>query len=493
MSLLGIDVGTTGVKVTAYAVDGRLLASAYREYAVQSPRPHTAELDSSAVLQHVLDAIAATAAATGEDAVTALCVSSMGEAMTPVARDGTVLGSAILHVDPRGEECVERLRERIGQERFYAINPNVLGVNYSAPKLCWRRDHEGDLYARADRFLLWGDLVGVALGCEAVTSPSLANRTLLMDIRREDWSDELLEATGIEREKLPRIVPAGTVAGEVSASAAARCGLRAGVRVVVGGHDQALNALGAGAIDPGQSVCGIGTVECTTPVYDHIPPAGTMLRYGLNVEHHVLPDRYVSFLYNQAGSLVRWFRDTFAAADRRGAGAGEDLYAALFAEMPPRPADVLVVPQFEMTGPPHFAPGGRGTIHGLHADTSRGEILRAILEGETFYFVELLDALHSLGIDTSEFLATGGGAKSDAWLQLKSDILNTPFARPVNTECGTAGAAILAGLGTGVYASANEATEQFVRIERRFEPRQAMHEAYRERYARYRELCGRLG
>ena len=535
MSLLGIDVGTTGCKAAAFSAEGACLASAYREYAAAPRADGRVELDAARVLALVFETIAEVAARTAADPATALAISSMGEAMTPVAADGTVLGASILMSDPRGADLLEPVVAAVGRERFYDINPNILGPNYSLPKLLWLRRDEAALYARAWKFLLWGDLVAFALGGDPLTSYSLANRTLLFDIRREDWSDELLAASGIDRAKLPRPVASGTVAGTVSDAVAARLGLPRGIRIVVGGHDQCTNSLGAGIAEAGRAACGIGTFECITPTYGRIPggaenvyenrlgpvapppsavelrqgrssPAegappraaephtahtlSEMRRRGLNVEHHVLPGLYVSFIYNQAGSLLRWFRDTFARADRDRLAPGEDIYDLLAREMPAEPSRVLVLPTFEMTGPPEFIPNPTGLIAGLRMGTSRGDILKAIMEGATFYFVESLEALRAMGIDTSEFIATGGGARSDLWLQVKADILGIPFIRPRITEGSLLGAAILAGLATGVYGSPAEGVVRFVHRDKVFTPDPARHREYRERYEKWRELYG---
>ena len=488
MSLLGIDVGTTGCKAAAFSTDGKCLAMAYREYSTVYPKPGQVELDSRAVLEQVWDAVTEVSAQTHSDPVTALSVSSIGEAMTPVSMDGQVLDNCILMFDNRGTEYSQKLAEQIGQEDFYDINPNILGPSYSLPKLMWLRDNQPELYERADKFLLWGGLVVFALGCEPLSSYSLANRTLLFDIRQEDWSDKLLELTDIQRSKLPKCVPSGTAAGTVSNKMAERLGLPKGVQVVVGGHDQCCNSLGAGIYKEGRAVCGIGTLECITPTYDHIPETKTMLTNGLNVEHHVLAGLYVSFIFNQGGSLVRWFRDTFASGDKKLVDANTDIYEVLTAEMPADPTRLLVLPYFEVTGPPGFVSDASGAIVGLKMHTKRGEILKSIMECETFYFLKSLDALKAMNIDTTEFIATGGGAKSDVWLQIKADILGVPFVRLANTECSVAGAAMLAGLASGVYKKPSEAVQGFVKRERVFEPNLNRNKAYGEKYELYRQL-----
>ncbi len=488
MSLLGIDVGTTGVKAAAFDFSGRPLADAYREYPTLRRRPDWAELDSAAVVRQLKAAIAEVAAATKADPIAALAISAMGEAATPVDRRGQILGRCILSSDARGAEYAQLLGERFGREGLFRINPNILSAAYTMPKLCWLRDHEPELYRRADRFLLWDGMAAAALGCAPFVSFSHANRTLLFDVHREDWSDALLEAAGLDRAKLPRCLPAGTLAGEVSAETAAELGLPPGVKVVVGGHDQCCNALGAGIAAAGRAVDGIGTYECITPVYDRIPAADAMLAAGLNVEHHVVPGLFVSFLFNQAGSLVRWFRDTFAA-DRKDE---PDIYESLGAEMPAAPTRLFVLPCFEPTGAPDFIGDASGVILGLRASTGRGEILKAIMEGATYYFAEALGRLERLGIDASELIATGGGARSDAWLQIKADVYGVPLVRSEYTECGLLGAAVVAGAAVGILPSLADGAARFAARGREFLPDAARHAIYRERLDFYKELLPHL-
>ncbi|MCD4770508.1 MAG: hypothetical protein K8R35_10125 [Bacteroidales bacterium] len=489
MSLLGIDIGTTGCKAAGFSRDGRSIAVAYREYRKLSLPTGHAEIDSRTVLSNIWDCIAEVGGGTKHDPIEALSISSLGEAMTPVTKERTVIGNSILCSDIRGEEYIQQIKRHISPEEFYEINPNILGPNYSLPKLLWMKEHKPDIYNRAYKFLLWADLVVYMLGGDAVTSYSLANRTLLFDIHKEEWSHRLLEAVGIEEDKLPGLVASGSDAGIISDKMAQALNLPNNVRLIVGGHDQCCNALGAGALEQGKTVCGMGTFECITPVYNSISTqTGLFQDNGLNIEHHIVSDRYVSFLYNQSGSLVKWYRDTFAMADKQLMPEGQDIYYSLFAEMPPGPSNVLVLPHFEMTGPPGFITDSSGVILGLKTSTQRGGILKAILECATFYFVESLDALKNIGIESSEFAATGGGAKSDAWLQIKADILGVPFRRLEQPECGLVGAAMIAGTAINTWGSYEQAASACVHSGAIFDPNEKMHSYYKEKYERYREL-----
>jgi xylulokinase len=490
MSLLGIDCGTTGCKAGIINAEGRFLALAYREYEIVRPQPDWAEMDSRAVWQKVNEVIAEVAQAARHDPVTALSITSMGEAITPVSAERAILGNCLLMVDARGEEYAAALAVRPGRERLHAINGNVLGTAYSAPKLAWVRDHQPDLFRRADRFLLWAGLVGYLLGGEPATDRSLANRTLLFDLHTGDWSPELLAAMGIPLDKLPRVVPSHSVIGQVDDQLADELGLARGVKIIAGGHDQCCTALGAGVVKPGRAVYGIGTFLCVTPVYDVLPPSSIMLDAGMNIEHHVVPGLYVSFLYNgTGGSVLRWIRDTMACAEHVQARArGVDVYDQLMAELPAKPTNLIVLPHFAPCGPPTFDDRSSGVIAGLKLGTSRGELIKGILEGVTYYFAEGLGLIARAGLQVNEFRATGGGAKSDAWLQLTADILGQPIVRLQVSECGVLGAAILAGVGSGVFSSAAETVEAFVHITRTCEPSLSTHALYRERLERYQQL-----
>ena len=484
MSMLGIDVGTTGCKAGAFSSSGKCIHLAYREYPTAYPRQGWAELDAPYVWTQVQETISEAAAATKADPIRALCVSSMGEAATPVNKNRDILGSSILSSDVRGGDYIDALRREMSQEEFYQINPNVLTPSYTLPKLQWLKEHRPELYHAADYFLLWGGLVEFLLGADPFISYSHANRTLLFDIHKQDWSDKLLAISGLDRAKLPCCLPSGTIAGTVSDSIAMKLGLPPGIKIVVGGHDQCCNALGAGIAQAGRAVDGIGTYECITPVYQGLPDPGKMLAQGLNMEHYVIPNHYVSFLFNQAGSLLRWFRDTFAAGER----SDPEIYRRLDAEAPGAPTHLLVLPYFEPTGSPGFCADASGVIVGLKMSTTRGEIYKALLESITYYFAQAITQLKALGIDTSEFIATGGGAGSDLWLQIKADILDVPYTRLAQTHCSVAGAAMIAGMAIGQLPGVADAVPRFVQRTKTFYPRAEHHRVYQERLERYGQL-----
>ena len=502
MSLLGIDAGTTGCKAAVFSETGQQLAIAYEEYDIAHPHPGWDELDAVEVWGKIKQTIgrvtaavrdAGAASAVGADPIRALAVSSMGEALVPVRTspggDRCILGPSILLSDSRGAEYLPRLRRELSDERLYAINGNTLGNHYSLTKLMWIREHQPERYAAADKFLPWSSFVGFMLGADPIVDYTLANRTLLFDLAGGDWSPELLAWGGIARAKLPATVPSGTVIGQVARRIAGELGLSPGIPIVAGSHDQCANAVGCGAIREGLAVCGMGTFLCITPVFTERRPPDAMVPRGLNTEHHAAPGKYVSFIWNQGGILVKWYRDTFAAAEHRQArAAGRDVYPELFAELPPGPSGLMVLPHFTATGTPEFVTDTCGIIAGLRIETPRGAILKGILEGTTFYLKACVETLPAAEIPIHEYRATGGGSKSDAWVQLCADILGQPFARPQVTEAGALGAAIMAGVGAGVFASYEAGVAAMVRLERHFEPNAQQQRLYAAWFERYRPL-----
>ncbi|GAK60943.1 xylulokinase [Candidatus Vecturithrix granuli] len=488
MSLLGVDVGTSGCKSVVFSETGTILASAYQEYDFQAAQPGWAELDSNEVWENIQQTIHAAASQTTSDPIKAVCASSCGEAVVPVSEDRQILGASLLNFDVRGLDYVNELRHKFDAETFYQVNGNTIGNNYTLPKLLWIRDHQPELYARTYKFLHWGSFVPFMLGSEPSIDFSLANRSLLFDLERETWSETIAQQTDIDLTKLPVTVPSGTVIGAVDSKIARQLGLPPNIPIVAGAHDQCSNAVGCGVIKEGFAMYGMGTFICIVPVFHQRKDPQLMLERGLNTEHHAAPGAYVSFIYNDGGSLVKWFRDTFARLDKqRAQQEGYEVYDHLFAEMPERQSKVMVLPHFSVTGPPQFLTDSCGLMAGLKLETSRGEILKGIIEGATFYIKECVNALPATGTEIQDFRAVGGGSKSDTWIQISADILGRPFIRPKITEAGALGAAIMAGAGCGIFASVQEGVAAMVQLDKAFEPDMKKHEAYQRRFEIYQK------
>ncbi len=494
MSLLGVDIGTTGCKATAFSVEGEILGKAYQEYHFLYPQKGWMELDSQAVWDKIKMVISQVASQTAKDPIKAFSVSSFGEAVTPVSKDRRILGNCIIGFDDRGQEYIPQIEKKISLKRLFAINGNILGHIYTAPKLMWLKEHNPSLYNQTYKFLFWEDLVYYLLGCDAVIDYSLANRSLLFDIHSCDWSDELLNISSLDRAKFAKPIPSGTVIGTISNSIADELGLPKGVKAVTGGHDQCCTALGAGIIKEEVASYGIGTVICITPAFSKMPDLNIMRENNLNIEHHTVPGLFVSFLYNfTGGSALKWFRDTFGENEKVLAKkTGKDPYDILLNQIPEEPTNLLLLPHFAPTGPPLFESKTGGVLAGLTLNTTKGEILKAILEGVTYYFKEGMQCLEEAGIPIREFRPTGGGAKSKKWLQIKADIFGIPFVSLKVTEAGTLGTAILAGIAINEYASLNEAVERLVKTGEIIEPNLEKQKIYQEKFALYKKFFPKI-
>lgn len=494
MSLLGLDLGTIGCKALLFDNKGRRLAKSYREYSMITGHGGVAELDTVSVMNDVRAVIREAAAAAGDDTVEALSVSSMGEAFVPVTRKREILGNSILGFDTRGNEYLGEIRSKISDEKLYAVNGNPVGSNYALTKLLWTARENPELYNKTDYFMMWSGFVLFMLGGRPTCDYALANRTLLFDLPNCSWNTDLAGTLGFDPGKLPELVATGTVVGNMSATVANDLGIKGSPVLVAGSHDQCANALGCGVLDEGTAMYGMGTFHCIVVPFAKRPGADVMLPRGLNTEHHAVPERFVTFIYNQGGILLKWFRDTFLV-EKRDLGivkGGINIYEDLMDEMPPGPSPVLVSPNFSVTGPPDFREDVTGMISGLTLSTTRGDIAKAVLEAVAFYLKENVDNLPA-ELPLKGFRVVGGGSRSEAWVKLLADIFGLPFTRTEENEAGALGAAIIAGVGSGRFADFREGAEALVRLSDTVEPSPEKHAAYARNYSRFKEIQPRFG
>lgn len=487
MSLLGLDVGTTGCKAILFDLEGRVLRQAYREYPLLQPKPGWIELNPEVVWKAVQECIKEVVRESA-DPVSALSTSVLGEAATPIGPDGEPLANSIIGFDRRGVDESRWWDEVIGREELFAITGQPLQQIYTINKLLWWRRNRPDIFRKARKFLCYGDFILQRLGLAPTIDYSMAARTMAFDVHQKRWSEKILERAEIDEGLLPQVRPSGTPVGEISARAAEELGLPRGVVGVVGGHDQPCGALGAGIIRKGKAMYAIGTVECVTLALEHFLPQLSSM--GFACYPHVYPDVFLTLGYNfTGGSLLRWYRDTFAQEEMAEAKKkGVDVYDLILADLPEGPTDLYVVPHFSGTGTPWLDPLAKGAILGLTFDTGKRELVKAILEGVTYEMALNLEYMTKAGVEVEELRAIGGGAKSRAWLQLKADILGRPLSSLNVSEAAGLGAALLAGFGTGVYPSLEEATETIVRAKEVFTPREERVGQYRKRLAIYERI-----
>ncbi len=490
MSLMGLDIGTTGTKANVFNERGELISSAYREYPLLYPRPGWIELDPEQVWDNVRAAVAQAACGAPGDPVRALAISVLGEAAVPVDKHGASLANSIVGFDNRAAELFERWIANVDAAEIMRITGQPPSQMFTIVKLMWIKQHQPDLYRKIHRLLTFGEFAQHKMGLEPRIDYSVAARTMAFDIHRKCYSERVCALAGVSPELFGPAVSTGHVVGKLGVRAASQLGLPAGCLVCAGSHDQPAGALGSGVTEPGVAMDATGTVECFAVAMVEPVVNETMLSNNLACYPHAVPQRYISLAYNfSGGSLFRWARDTFgewekAEAERRSV----DVYQLLTEQMASEPTDVLVLPHFTMAGTPHMDPNPVGAIIGLTLGTTRAQFLRAVLEGISYELKLNLDILASAGVSVREFRAIGGGAKSDFWLQLKADMYGRPVVRLQVAEAASLGMAIVAGVALGIYSSAAQAAQALVVRRETFlpEPRKAAH--YDMMLARYREL-----
>ncbi len=491
MSLIGLDIGTTGCKAIVFAEDGTILAQAAREYGIATPRPGWAEQDAEEVWLLAWSALKEAVAATADDPPTAMALSCQGEAVMPVDDAGRALRSVILGMDTRTTAENRWLADQFGADALFARTGMALHTINTLPKLLWLQRNEPGIWAAADQFLLYEDFFLRRLSGKAVISPCLASRTQMMDLAGGAWATDLLEACMIDTTRLAPIAPLeGGVVGHLRPELVAELGIAGPVALAAGGHDQACAALGSGVISPGTAMVSTGTAEVIEVALEEAVLDPALRDGGISVYRHVVPGRFLAMTLNHSGGLLlRWFRDEFCEPQIASAReTRQDVYELILTGAPEGPTELMVLPHFAGSGTPTLDTASRGAILGLTFATDRPTVAKAILEGLTFELRTNVDLLRRADIPLTSMHAVGGGARSSLWLQLKADICNVPLRVPAVTEAACLGAALLAGMGSGVYRDAADAVQRTVRWQTDIQPAADGMATYDARYALYASL-----
>jgi xylulokinase len=491
MSLIGLDIGTTGCKAILFDEDGGILSQASREYAIFTPQPGWAEQDAERVWALAWDALKQAVSRNPGEPPKAMALSVQGEAVIPVDRDGRALRCAILGMDTRTGEENRRLVAQFGARELFSRTGMPVHTINTLPKLLWLQRQEPQIWSQAHQFLLYEDFFLRRLSGQATISHCLASRTQMYELAAGAWADDILGPCGIDRERLARLAPAGQgPVGALRRDLATELGLRGELLLASGGHDQACAALGSGITRDGLAMVSTGTAEVVEVAMQR-PVLGDRLRDGgISVYRHVVPGLYLAMTLNHSGGLLlRWFRDTFCQADLEQARrTGKDAYDLLLAGAPSGPTSLMVLPHLAGSGTPTLDTSSKGAILGLTFATDRASLAKAILEGLTFELRINLDLLRASGIPVRQLHAVGGGARSPLWLQLKADICRTSLRVPQVTEAACLGAALLAGVACGVYPDLDTAVSRTVRLSRHVTPDERSATAYQERFETYTQL-----
>lgn len=485
MAVIGLDIGTSGVKSTLFDDEARIIGHAYREYDLIGEAEGRYELDPR-VLWEKTQEVLALSVKDRDCEVEAICVTSMGESFVCLDERDRVLCNTMIYMDPRGAEECEEFRALYSDEEILGKCGQFVDRMFAVYKLRWMRKHMPEVLEKTRRICFIADYTTYMLGGEFQCDYSLAARSAMFNVFDKRWIDAHVEFSTLPASALPTPVPGGSVVGEIAPEIAARLGLRGRAKLIVGGHDQILAALGSGAWESGDIANGMGTVDCITAVMarEQLDPA-EMMRYNFPIVPYLDSGNYVTYAFNMSGGCtVKWFRDTFA----KDVAGRSDAYALLNQEASDHPTGMLVLPYFAGAGTPSMDAATPAVIAGLRLGASRGKVFRAFLEGESYEMMVNIECLKAMGIDVKKVITVGGGSNSPLWMQVRADIFNVPVCLPAVKEAGTFASALLSLVGVGRYPSVREAQKALIRYEETYVPDARRHAEYALWYGRYKAL-----
>ena len=491
--LLGIDIGTSGTKTLICDEKGKVRGTAVAEHPISSPKPGWSEQDPEDWWRSTIKATKAVLkkARIKSHDVGAVGLSGQMHGSVFLADGSTPLRPALLWNDQRTAEQCRQIEEKAGgREALIELVANPALTGFTAPKILWVRQNEPKVYERTKHILLPKDYVRYRMTGHYATEVSDASGTLLLDVVHRTWSDQLLGLLQIDKSLLPPVYESLQVTGILSEQGARALGLRPGTPVVGGGGDQAAGAVGNGIVAPGIVSATLGT---SGVVFAHSDTPTRDPRGRVHTMCHAVPGKWCVFgCMLSAGGSFQWLRnqlgsDEIAAAKKRGV----DPYDLLVAEARRAPAGaegLFFLPYLTGERCPHPDPDARGGWIGLTSRTTRDMLIRSLLEGVTFGMRDALEIMRQMGIPITQVRASGGGARSDFWRHLQADIYKLPIVFTNATEGPAYGAALLAGVGIGVWSSVEQACKSCIKQTARIMPNRKLAAMYDRYYAVYDKL-----
>jgi xylulokinase len=491
--VMGIDVGTTGTRAVIVRPDGHVAGAATGDHQpMRMPKPGWAEQDPEDWWQATLMAIRRVleqAELKGSD-IAAVGFSGQMHGVVLLDKTLAVLRPSLIWCDQRSQAQCDWITQQVGAERLIQLVSNPALTGFSAPKLLWVRDHEPRLFERAAHFLLPKDFVRFRLTGEFATDVSDASGTLLFDVVRRRWSQEMLTALDLDSKILPRAYESPEITGELTRETAVLTGLSAGTPVVAGAGDQAASAVGNGIVLPGLTSATLGTsgVIFTYTEAPKLDPRGRIHTFC-----HAVPGKWhVMGVTQGAGLSLRWFRDQFAPSESWYARYIDvdpyDLIIKQAEKVAPGSGGLLWLPYLMGERTPHLDPLARGLWFGLTASHTRAHLIRSILEGVAFSLRDSLEVFQELQIPVEQIRASGGGSRSFPWRQIQADVFGKEIVTLRTSEGSALGAALLAGVGAKIYSSVQESARAAIEVKERLTPLLKNVRIYDQYYQVYRRL-----
>ena len=479
--VIGCDVGSQGTKAILLSTTGEFIGEVYEEYAIDYPHPLWAEQPVERWLDALTIAIPRLLSEMGTAAedVRALSLATQVDGLIAIDSNGQPLYPAIIWMDRRASQQCEIARQSLGDEQIFSLTGLNLDAYHVAPKIRWLAEHQPEIYERAAHFLLPGSYLAYYLTGELGVDYSNASSTLLLDVHSKAWSETMCNAFDINKDKLAPLGAANATLGKLRSSIAEKLGLNPNTLVMIGCGDEHAACLGAGVTRPGL-VCDIaGTAEPVCASSAELVFDPTHL-----VETHCHADPDLWLLENPgfvSGGNYRWLRDQFAQ------GESYSALDAKAANIPPGSEGMTFLPSLMGAMTPTWSEAARGTFSGFTLAHTSGHFIRALLEGSAYAVRDITSQMQAIGVELRELRAVSGGARSRLWNQIKADVTGLPVKVPEITETTALGAAFLALVGIGAYATLSEASEHIVRIRECIDPDPMTQSIYDKAYERYRQ------
>ena len=496
MLFIGLDIGTTGCKSAVYDESGKSLGKSYQEFNVLHPQHGWSEQDPEVVWNSVLTVLlksvneAKSAGAKAEE-FAALCTSVLGEEIMPVDRDFNPLRTSILGMDYRANLETEYLCDILGKRWIYdttGFPPHPMG---SLPTIMWMRKHQPELSEKTYKYVTFTEFIMKRLGAEqgAIDYPQ-AGRTMMFDIENKEWSKELIKEAGLEMDMLCPVFESGEIVGHLSAKMAKVLGLTEKVDLVAGGQDQTCSALGAGLIDSSIAMDSHGTIEGWGVVTDKKYTGDKAFDAAISCYIYTIRDKFFLMSASQVGGLLlKWFKNNFSQAEiEEAANRGINVYDVMSEHAPNGPVNEMVLPHFIGSGPPWNDLDSSGAMVGLSIDTTRHDLVKAIMDSLTYEFRINMEYYEKLGFDFKEVRVVGGVSKSPFWMQIKADILNRDVVNVVEKDSACLGAAMIAMKAKGVYKTVEDAVRVCVKVDQVYHPNEEIIAMYDKKYQKYTKL-----
>lgn len=480
--LLGIDLGTTGVKVIAMDTAGKTAGEATEEYPLLTPRPGWAEQNPSEWWEAVKKSVRKMLRTSGinPSGIKGIGLTGQMHGAVFLDKNNSVIHPAILWCDQRTvKECAEII-ERAGEERIFEITANPVLTGFQAPKILWLRKNFPSLYARVSKVLLPKDYIRFLLTGVFATDVSDASGTSLLDVGKRRWSGEILGKLGIPEDFLPECFESVEITGKITGKAAEETGLKKGTPVAAGAGDQAAGGIGSGVVEKGLISVSLGT---SGVVFGHSEKVFADREKRLHAFCHAVPGKWhLMGVMLSAGGSFRWLRDNLLMEPY-------EAMAGMAKTVPEGSEGLIFLPYLAGERCPHPDPNARGIFFGLSLKHSREHIARAVMEGILFGLKDILNIMKASGISPCRKLrVSGGGARSDFWCAMMADIFNARIARLSSGEGPSYGAAIIAGIGTGIYSDAASACRLLVKEKDVFVPEEKRAAVYEKFYGLYKNL-----